>query len=167
MKFWSGKRDLNSRLQPWQGCTLPLSYSRGIYIFVVNRRTGRPIKVGPIFYWSGKRDLNSRLQPWQGCTLPLSYSREVEAASGFEPENGGFADLCLTTWLCRLILWSGKRDLNSRLQPWQGCTLPLSYSRSRKAKQFLTFCHQTVNTFLKFILFFLLYLNDLPVSKND
>jgi hypothetical protein len=26
----------------------------------------------------------------------------VEAASGFEPENGGFADLCLTTWLCRL-----------------------------------------------------------------
>ena len=27
--------------------------------------------------------------------------------------------------------WSGKRDSNSRLQPWQGCTLPLSYSRSR------------------------------------
>jgi hypothetical protein len=27
----------------------------------------------------------------------------VEAASGFEPENGGFADLCLTTWLCRLV----------------------------------------------------------------
>ncbi len=26
--------------------------------------------------------------------------------------------------------WSGKRDSNSRLQPWQGCTLPLSYSRS-------------------------------------
>ncbi len=26
-------------------------------------------------------------------------------------------------------LWSGKRDLNPRLQPWQGCTLPLSYSR--------------------------------------
>gem|GEM_PF-6245878 len=53
----------------------------------------------------------------------------MEAASGFEPEDGGFADLCLTTWLCRLVYWSGKRDLNSRLQPWQGCTLPLSYSR--------------------------------------
>ena len=26
--------------------------------------------------------------------------------------------------------WSGRRDLNPRLQPWQGCTLPLSYSRS-------------------------------------
>ena len=25
----------------------------------------------------------------------------LEAASGFEPENGGFADLCLTTWLSR------------------------------------------------------------------
>src|SRR5882762_10294550 len=27
--------------------------------------------------------------------------------------------------------WSGKRESNPRLQPWQGCTLPLSYSRSR------------------------------------
>jgi hypothetical protein len=52
----------------------------------------------------------------------------LEAASGFEPENNGFADRCLTSWLCRL--WSGKRDSNPRLQPWQGCTLPLSYSRS-------------------------------------
>ena len=28
------------------------------------------------------------------------------------------------------LRWSGKRDSNPRLQPWQGCTLPLSYSRS-------------------------------------
>jgi hypothetical protein len=27
-------------------------------------------------------------------------------------------------------LWSGRRDLNPRLRPWQGRTLPLSYSRS-------------------------------------
>ena len=26
--FLSGKRDSNSRPQPWQGCALPLSYSR-------------------------------------------------------------------------------------------------------------------------------------------
>jgi len=25
----------------------------------------------------------------------------------------------------RLELWSGRRDLNSRLRPWQGRTLPL------------------------------------------
>ncbi len=28
------------------------------------------------------------------------------------------------------VVWSGRRDLNPRRQPWQGCTLPLSYSRS-------------------------------------
>jgi hypothetical protein len=27
-----------------------------------------------------------------------------KAASGFEPENGGFADLCLPTWLSRRLL---------------------------------------------------------------
>ena len=26
--FWSGRRDSNPRHQPWQGCTLPLSYTR-------------------------------------------------------------------------------------------------------------------------------------------
>jgi hypothetical protein len=26
-----------------------------------------------------------------------------EAAPGFEPGSRGFADLCLTTWLCRLL----------------------------------------------------------------
>ncbi len=29
--------------------------------------------------------------------------------------------------------WSGKRDLNPRLRPWQGRTLPLSYSRPSPA----------------------------------
>ena len=33
--------------------------------------------------------------------------RGTEAAPGFEPGNGGFADLCLTTWLCRRRLQSG------------------------------------------------------------
>jgi hypothetical protein len=30
--------------------------------------------------------------------------------------------------------WSGRRDLNPRLQPWQGCTLPLSHSRETKER---------------------------------
>ena len=28
LSFWSGRRDSNPRLQPWQGCALPLSYAR-------------------------------------------------------------------------------------------------------------------------------------------
>ena len=51
----------------------------------------------------------------------------VEAAPRFELGDKGFADLCLTTWLCRH--WSGKRDSNSRPSPWQGDALPLSYFR--------------------------------------
>ncbi len=67
--------------------------------------------------------------------LITNHNCFLEAASRFELENGGFADLCLTTWLCRRgNIWSGRRDLNPRLQPWQGCTLPLSYSRSMKEK---------------------------------
>src|SRR5262249_12298726 len=31
---------------------------------------------------------------------------------------------------CLAGRWSGRRDLNPRLRPWQGRTLPLSYSRS-------------------------------------
>ncbi len=37
--------------------------------------------------------------------------------------DGDFADLCLTTWRCRL-LWSGRRDSNPRQPPWQGGALP-------------------------------------------
>ncbi len=29
------------------------------------------------------------------------------------------------------FLWSGQRDLNSRLQAWEACTLPLSYARQK------------------------------------
>jgi hypothetical protein len=41
----------------------------------------------------------------------------------------GFADLCLTTWLCRHLYWSGRRDSNPRPPPWQGGVLPLNYFR--------------------------------------
>src|ERR1043166_3814911 len=80
-------------------------------------------------------------------------SGSLEARVGIEPTHKGFADLSLTTWVPRPILtlpfplihentnlrfaraaktakWSGRRDLNPRLRPWQGRTLPLSYSRS-------------------------------------
>jgi hypothetical protein len=35
----------------------------------------------------------------------LSCLRLREAPVGIEPTNGGFADLCLTTWLRRRMLW--------------------------------------------------------------
>ena len=59
----------------------------------------------------------------------------------------GFADLCLTSWLCRrlkkgparksdlLLSWSGKRGSNSRPPPWQGGALPLSYFRGNGASE--------------------------------
>lgn len=63
----------------------------------------------------------------------------MEAPIGFEPTHKGFADLCLTTWLrCQKLLikikeskltaptlWSGIRDSNPQLSPWQGDTLPI------------------------------------------
>jgi hypothetical protein len=33
----------------------------------------------------------------------ITYGNDLEAAPGFEPGNNGFADRCLTTWLCRLL----------------------------------------------------------------
>ena len=39
MTCWSWRRDLNPRLQPWQGCTLPLSYSRVLRTDVFYKRS--------------------------------------------------------------------------------------------------------------------------------
>ena len=59
--------------------------------------------------------------------LPIPPLRHAIFGGGTRIRTGdkGFADLCLTTWLCRLkYIWSGKRDSNPRHQPWQGCALP-------------------------------------------
>ena len=58
----------------------------------------------------------------------------LEVTPGFEPGNEGFADPCLTTWLChhiretafsgRFSVWSGRRGSNSLPRPWQGRALP-------------------------------------------
>ena len=64
---------------------------------------------------------SSATSAWQ--TLE-AYGGGTQNRTGDE----GFADLCLTAWLCRRI-WSGKRGSNSRPPPWQGGALPLSYFR--------------------------------------
>ncbi len=75
----------------------------------------------------------------------------------------GFAGHCITVllrshkgqikkprWFAAFLfrIWSGKRGSNSRPQPWQGCALPLSYSRTefiRVLYGFNKFC-QTIFT---------------------
>jgi hypothetical protein len=55
----------------------------------------------------------------------------LEATSGFGPLNRGFADPCLNHLATSPFQpdWSGRRDWNSRLPPWQGGILPLNYFR--------------------------------------
>src|SRR4051794_40169767 len=84
---------------------------------------------------------------------PLTYRGILEARVGIEPTHKGFADLSLTTWVPRLcglslfspancmgslpqagMFWSGRPGSNRRHLPWQGSTLPLSYSRSYRFK---------------------------------
>ncbi len=51
--------------------------------------------------------------------------------------------------LKHLYFWSGRRDLNPRHQPWQGCALPLSYTR------FFCVCEHYIQFFFKLqVLFF-------------
>ena len=51
------------------------------------------------------------------------------SAQGFEPRTHALEGRCSIQLSYAPIYWSGKRDSNSRLQPWQGCALPLNYSR--------------------------------------
>jgi hypothetical protein len=75
----------------------------------------------------------------------------MEATTGLEPVNNGFADRSLTPWVRRpaepdesnyfkqlsgcihyMILWSGRRDSNPRHPAWEAGALPLNYSRTIK-----------------------------------
>src|SRR5260370_33501495 len=75
--------------------------------------------------WRRGSESNRRIKVLQTSPLPLGYR-----AAYFKDD-----DFLQTTNPRRLRgqkyeIWSGRRDLNPRLRPWQGRTLPLSYSRS-------------------------------------
>ena len=91
----------------------------------------------PGFPEDGSEEIPVTAQPSpQGGNCAVTGISSLEATPGFEPGNRGFADPCLTTWLCRHIdnrsnilcscypLWSGRRGSNPLPPPWQGGALP-------------------------------------------
>jgi hypothetical protein len=95
-----------------------------------------------------------RCSPGTFFVCEVCAGKILEARVGIEPTHKGFADLSLTTWVPRLgwglsasallncgrslpqtgVIWSGRPGSNRRHLPWQGSTLPLSYSRSYRVK---------------------------------
>jgi len=110
---WSGKRDLNSRLQPWQGCTLPLSYSRVLSEAVLIRR---PLR-GKFFL---------RIEPGKkiGRTGRPDF---LERETRFELATSTLARLHSTTELLPHC-WRRHPDLNWRMEVLQTSALPLGYA---------------------------------------
>jgi hypothetical protein len=75
-------------------------------------------------FWRRGSESNRRIKVLQTSPLPLGYRApaqyvRVPSRSNRCAEHEWNKDV-----------WSGRRDLNPRLRPWQGRTLPLSYSRS-------------------------------------
>ncbi len=78
----------------------------------------------------------------------------MEAATGFEPVNNGFADRCLTTWLCR----HKKVERETGFEPATS-TLARSHSTAelfppKIQKNCLTFERFYVNKKIEYLLFF-------------
>ena len=79
------------------------------------------------------RDLNPRMYESESYALPLGESPmfKMVSAQGFEPRTHALEGRCSIqlSYAPIFFYWSGKRDSNSRLRPWQGRALPLNYSR--------------------------------------
>src|SRR5215471_7707454 len=92
---WSGKRDSNPRLRPWQGRTLPLSYSRSPESLNYHEGAVR-LKPDAIVDNTGRVERASRAEAQQTRTLHTDGAQhlrclfrrrrvDVEAAPPFEP----------------------------------------------------------------------------------
>ena len=119
-------------------------------------RNGQTVTDGLAITGSKTGSVDQVAPLWVECPMAGSYLESTSKNGGaaqIRTGDRGFADLCLTTWRRRRSNlgrqatgpadrtegcggthrrenWSGKRDSNPRLRPWQGRTLPLSYSRS-------------------------------------
>src|SRR5207342_1220706 len=91
--------------------------------------------------WRRRPELNRgwrfcRPLPYRLATAPLGRDRPVVGWS--ETGRATCGDSDVWSWTGVMLSWqqgedwSGKRDSNPRLRPWQGRTLPLSYSRSAR-----------------------------------
>ena len=78
------------------------------------------------------QDSNLRMHESKSCALPtwLIPIIKLVSAQGFEPRTHALEGRCsIQLSYAPTLFWSGKRDSNSRLQPWQGGALPLSHFR--------------------------------------
>jgi hypothetical protein len=90
-------------------------------------------------WWRRGSESNRRIKVLQTSPLPLGYRAPAQFKHRSEPAHHG-----AQSQLEDKEIWSGRRDLNPRLRPWQGRTLPLSYSRfpphSTTLSSFTHFC---------------------------
>jgi hypothetical protein len=64
------------------------------------------------------------------CSTPVGMTNPFRSVASARAQVPCRARKFRTKTVCEEGKWSGRRDLNPRLRPWQGRTLPLSYSRS-------------------------------------
>src|SRR5699024_8886495 len=88
------------------------------------------------YQWPGSNRHSVRNMILSHARLPIPPHWHIKSIGGgnrIGTGGKGFAVLCLTTWLCRLVKvsWSGRRDSNPRPPPWQGGVLPLNYFRNK------------------------------------
>ena len=75
-------------------------------------------------WWCPEPDLNRHSCNSRGILSPLCLPIPPSGLQNFKNLDNFCYKIIKT-----INLWSGRRDSNPRPQPWQGCALPLSYSR--------------------------------------
>jgi hypothetical protein len=96
----------------------------GVHGFAGRCMTTLPPRQG---YYTGSRPTPAG----SGWRLRRGGTPRVEPMRNSAPWPQGSFDIRLERAFPEI--WSGKRGSNSRPQPWQGCALPLSYSRAKQA----------------------------------